>query len=463
MKKVNKHIVETTRTCRHAIYIMFCTALLLATSPLVHAQETDEWKTALKDGLNSEFEVEYLHLVGYFPDGVFVEMFFAHDSIDWFGRLNYPNNGLNFKLEGINDGKLLTFNEYTSENRESGYWQIEKRMNRYFAKWSNLELSMDFELELSDAFWNPDFIKDYHKLLNSYEGVLGGQEVQLEIISDHNGPISMEWYDKASTFRLVSDWNCKDHFCRYFSIASKKLHPMPDSLYVRVVKDALYISDKFSEKDEPIAVFSKAHSRFTQIHSIIDQNYKLVVEFPYFQEGRIRKLVEQNYMGIFNDLKDSLELNMVGAGEMENRWQNFANAWFKIDFWDNYLLSGRWIIQNSWDDTRKSIPINYALKNDKMIELKDQFKTDFDLDFYLLHFIQNSIVEMPEYKNPLLRNKLNQADFKNTTFCKAGLLLSTDFDTTIGSLQLLVPYSEIKQYLKKRSEINKWLQSRING
>lgn len=447
----------------HAIYLLFCAVLLFGSAPVLHAQETDDWKTTLKDELDSESEVAYLHLVGYFQDGVFVEMFFAYDSIDWLGRLNYPNDSLNLKLEGINDGKLLTFNEYTLDDRQLGYWQIEKRGNRYFAKWSNMELSMDFELVLSDAFWNPDFKKDYHKLLNSYEGVLGGEEVQLEIISDHDGPISMEWYDKASTFRLVSAWNCKDHFCRYFLIESKKLPAMPDSLYVRVNNDELHISEKFSENDDPIAVFSKARSRFTQIHSIVNQNYKLVVEFPYFQEGRIRKLVEQNYMEIFNALKDSLETNMEGAGEIENRWQYFANAWFKIDFWDNYLISGRWIIQNSWNDSRRSIPINYSLKNDKMIELKDQFKNDFDLDFFLLHFIHKSIVEMPEYKNPLLRNKLDQANFKYTSFCKAGLLLSTDFDTTVGTLQLLVPYSEIKQYLKKRSEINKWLQSRIDG
>jgi len=377
--------------------------------------------------------------------------------------MNFPDVSMYFDLEGMEtDGKIF-FNEYDSSGMHTGFWTFQKDLNRYKGLWQNPDKTMDFEITMYDEFWNPGFRKDYHKKMSTYTGEIDGKALQFEIIRQHADPIQMEWFDLTSFNRTLSPWECNDAFCNNFLV-----HEIPGyfalsdpGLIAQVENDEIVWSLP-NKSQEVYTSFSILFERVTKIKAAIDLNHKVILEYPVFKDKRASRRIDRFCERLLDTLKTDLTLNAEAVEEMNSRWMNFAHAWFEIYYWDDEILSGKWVIQRNWTDEHWSIPINYYLKSDDYINIREQFKSDFDVDFFLEHYIKNGVKELPEYRDLLMRNKLQKAEFEYMNICKAGLVLSTGFDTIFGTFRLIIPFEEIEQYLRKRSILKKLLESRID-
>lgn len=427
------------------------------------AQEPENWKSQLAKQLDSDGPVSYLHLVGYLDEVIYTDMYFAYDSADWTGWLYFPEVSIRFDMEGFTSDDKIVFNEYDADGRHSGYWSIQKELNRYIGVWSNPEQNMDFEITMYDAFWNPDFRKDYNKKISAYQGEFAGKQVQFDIVRQHEQLVAMEWFDMNQGKRLLPEWNCSDVFCKKFAIepfegfvaSDTRLtgEQIPDGIRWELIKG--------SGKPEHIS-FALLADNITRVKTRLEWSHFLVVEYPVFEQEASKNDVDRWTRRIVDTLQTEFLKVIVNGDDSLSRWSNFATARFDIHYWDDYHLSGKWIIQRSWTNDQWALPVNYSIRQNEIIDIERQFKPDFDLDFFLDYFIRKKVTELPEYKDLLIRNKLKVDAFKYINFCKEGLLLSTDFDTLFGTFYLVVPYSEITEYLRKRSLLKKMLESRYD-
>jgi hypothetical protein len=437
--------------------------VMLSVSTTLQAQPAQDWKKDLAEKLDSDSTLSYLHLVGYFDDLLYVDLYLANDAVDWVGLISFPDQDLYFELEGLESKGKLLFSEYDVDGRQSGFWIIEKDMNRYLASWQNRERSMEFRTLMFDEFWNPDYRKDFHKEISLYKGFIKGIPLEFEITRQHAQAIKMEWFDLVDLNIDKASWECQDNFCSKFSIAATSAILKKEnlqSLSGEEMKEKLIWNFRLVSGKSELAAFQKVNYRFTQLKTEVEPEQMIIIEYPVLSGKSASRLIES----FVNDISTVLrsELMEVNKGEeaFDHRWKNFAHAWFEVHYWDENYLSGKWVIQRNWTEELWSVPINYSIVDNESISLLKQFKSDFDIEFFLDHFAQNGIKYLPEYKDLLIRNKLQKADFKHLNFCKAGLLLSSGFDTIFGSFQLLVPYDEIDQYLRKRSVLKELLESR---
>lgn len=436
--------------------------LFFSLSSVLQGQTGPEWKKDLAEKLDGDAVPSYLHLVGYFDDLLYVDLYLAYDSVDWVGEVSFPEQGLFFELEGLeNKGKMM-FNEYDEDGIQTGYWIIEKEMNRYLASWQNPERSMEFQMIMFDEFWNPDYQKDFHKKLSLYKGFIQGRPLQFEISRQHSQVIKMEWFDQVDLTIDEASWECQDNFCTKFSIVASALLKKErlQSISGEEGNDELKWKLRHETGEIELATFSQVDERFTQIKTELSPSQMIIIEYPVLSGKSAKRLIESFTNDILKVLRSELQAIHEEEDAIDHRWRNFAHAWFEVHYWDENYLSGKWVIQRNWTEELWSVPINYSIVDNESIDLIKQFKSDFDIAFFLEHFAQNGIKYLPEYRDLLVRNKLQKADFKHLNFCKEGLLLSSGFDTIFGSFQLMVPYDEIDQYLRKRSTLKEILESR---
>jgi hypothetical protein len=455
---------DKTKTIRkyHGSFRIGLLALLLHALVIVPAfgQIDNSWQDDLEKQLDSGSTVSFLHLVGYFDDLLYLDLYLASDTADWVGFVHFPDADRQYSLEGIAKSDRIFFTEYDEEGRQTGYWTIEKQLNQYLGKWQNAERTKSFETVMYDEFWNPGYRKDFHKKISTYQGELEGRTVQFDIVRDHAKPVAMEWYDPEEKKRNIPVWECLDAFCREFKMSVENFGNVSQSpgLHGTKLTDGMVISfpdDPGQKQEVRLALLSE---RITRIEAKMDWSYFLIVEYPVFPEARSAAAVEYWKGRIMDSLNVQVDELYPGEDQPGGRWTDFAFAWFEILYWDDQFLSGKWVVQRSWTGQEWSIPVNYSIRDDALIDLNQQFKPDFDVDFFLSSFIQNGVKELPEYRDLLIRNKLKESAFKYHNFCRAGLLLSTGFDTFFGSFQLLVPYGEIFPYLRKRSMLRKLIE-----
>lgn len=442
--------------------LLFLILFILPMAGALHAQAGQDWKKNLEEKLDSDSDPSFLHLVGYFDDLLYADMYLAFDSVDWVGEISFPDQDMFFDLEGLESKGKILFNEYDREGRHTGFWIIEKDMNRYLASWQNPERSMEFQTLLFDEFWNPDYRKDFHKKLSLYKGFLKGRPLQFEISRQHARAIKMEWFDLVDLSIEEASWECQDNFCSKFSIASSAILKKEDlqSISGEEMQDELIWNFRKTSGESELATFVQEDVRYTQLKTEVSPEQWIIIEYPVLSRKNAKRLIESFTNDILTVLRTEFKEVNQEEETFDNRWKNFAHAWFEVHYWDENYLSGKWVIQRNWTEELWSVPINYSIVDNESISLLKQFKSDFDIEFFLDHFAQNGIKYLPEYRDLLVRNKLQKADFKHLNFCKEGLLLSSDFDTIFGSFQLMVPYDEIDQYLRKRSTLKKLLESR---
>ena len=428
------------------------------------AQDRPEWQQTLEQKLETSGRKEFLHLVGYFDDKLYVDMFLAHDDDEWVGELLFSGGQMRFDLEGGWVDEQLILLEYDADGQQSGTWKIDKQLEQYVGAWTNPESSMDFNLIMFDELWNPDFQKDWYRQYTSYQGDLGTSSWIVDVGRKQAGLDQIRIFDREQKRLMKTEWTCWNPQCREMLLRVND--PFSPGVVGEYEGTISFNNLKLNKKGFPVPNYDLEliSTQNTALRTYLDEQVWLSIEFPVCQDPASRAVIET----ALNALEDSLKQQLILQADQEtepvsSRWKYFIQSWFEINYWDDQFLSGRWVIQNSWEEGTRAVPINYFMKNDKIIQLKNQFKPGFDLDFFLLHFVQNEVKLLPEYMNPLIRPKLMQADFKHLGFNRNGLTLSTDFDSLFGTFTLEIPFREIEEYIKKRSELSRFLQSLKNG
>ena len=435
--------------------------LVFAWPFLIRAQQG--WQTELSAKLGPEANPDYLHLIGYFDNKIYVDMYLASDPYEWVGFLLFSGGQLRFELEGGWVGDQLILLEYDVEGSQTGSWKIQLQREQYHGWWTNPDGSMDFNLVMYNEVWNPDFRKEWY---NQYDYFSGKQDMGkwfVEMQQNQTDILDIRIFESTTEQYLNVDWNCQNANCS--QLALRVNDPRKRGVITEFEAGLSHQYLDLQKKAMPATAvqLDRKGSYHTLLHTFMDDQVWLSLECPQSQDPAFQLMIGGMADRLFDSLQLVLQDRISGDEEKSLRWKYFIQAWFEVHYWDDSYLSGRWVVQNSWEERTQSYLVNFSIKNGRIMTFTDQFRTDFDWDFFLLHYVQDEVKKLPAYKDPVLRPMLQKAEFRHLGISREGLLLSSDFNTLYGTFELIIPFREIENYIKKRSELARFVQNLRNG
>ena len=137
------------------------------------------------------------------------------------------------------------------------------------------------------------------------------------------------------------------------------------------------------------------------------------------------------------------------ASGTTDRWIQAVDGWVEIDLFLRDLISGTIYLQSSLATGTVKIPFIYDMKSDKEVVLNDIFDNKFDHKAYF----QKEIEMQKEAINwdISIKKWIANQPFTYGTLCDDGISFTTDFSTIYGEKEIVIPYTEIKQFIKNKN------------
>lgn len=416
---------------------------------LCQAQSKRDWEAKYLAEFEDKEKVESIVLAGYFNKIFYTEIRLLHDDEIWLGEFYFPNEQLKFILEGGIVDSFLLLIETDPYGRESGLLKIDKQLEKYHCEWYNNAANMDHHFDMLDQQWNPLLEKKYSQEFNSYKGYIGQKPYDLIIQNKIKEETDFSLFNRLDKRFEDVDISCINSSCNKFKLT---IIDQKTPTYFGVNEsDGISLFRDFDEEFVE-GKFSFDQKKKTDLLKKINNNWMLSVEFPVLANIYKNTGLYSTAQDIFNDLQVQLD-ELSKDEDLTSRWRFYAHAWMEIEHWDDKLISGRWIIQKSWNNDIECISFNFLLDKKEALIIKEEFRDDFDFEFYLAQFIEDQRNHMPEFKDPLLRNRLQKAKFTDMNVNAAGIMVKSDYNTIFGSFEMLIPSSEIMQYLRKKSKL----------
>jgi len=392
-----------------------------------------------------------LSLVGYKDGGIEIRLYLSKNNDDWKGICYYPSSEEKIKLEGgMVNGKLI-LDEFDRDSDIIGMWLINMDSAIYKARWRNIAGSKLIDIQ-------------FHKLKNQFEkvqtiagfyrGQLLNDNFEIVLINNPDNTLKGNFINLRQKEYLKNDIECNDPKCDTFivNIQNNKIKKL--------------ICNKNGNDIISINIFNNSgtqfHSEVKKIHelefenkSYINKKYSLNISYPVFENKKLNISFNNELDLLIDSLEEEMEKIFFDKYDYDNRLTLQANGWFDIDYYSNDIFSARFNVQKSYSEKTNCFPVNLYLKTGKKIKIQDQFSSDFNFEFYRNQFLKENIKYLSGYKSTMIRNYLKPENFKYTTINRAGIVLSTEFNSIFGTYKIIIPYFEIKDKIRRRSILQK--------
>ena len=154
-------------------------------------------------------------------------------------------------------------------------------------------------------------------------------------------------------------------------------------------------------------------------------------------------------------LKKELDGCVVNEDELNSRLTVSANGWFDLGLINDDIYSGVLTIQSDCTDKIRNYPLVYNVKTGQKIDLGDQFTEGFNIKFFFSQYLKEKIKNIPEFKTPIFKNHLKPESFRNIYISDQGIVFATDFNTILGSQKIILPFTDLKGVIKRKSPLKK--------
>jgi len=136
-----------------------------------------------------------------------------------------------------------------------------------------------------------------------------------------------------------------------------------------------------------------------------------------------------------------------------------ANAWAEIASWTDNVLCGYLTFTDTWSEQSQGAAFNFDLRTNKPIVLEDIFSKTFNAKGWIEDYAKRESPKMTQFaSDPKYREWIVKEGFPLFTLRRDGLEISTLFHPQYGRQSLLVPYVQLKPYMKKENPIGEFVK-----
>ncbi|MBK6498711.1 MAG: hypothetical protein IPG00_11360 [Saprospiraceae bacterium] len=379
-----------------------------------------------------------------------VEMIIGTDGHTCKGLYRMRNSGITFLFEGKDVNHQLQLVELNDENRRSGFIYGQYDGETFTGSWMNADKNITFPLNLNfvsafDNYQSEKCRKQHWQRI--YTGKADDKDLILQISKDdllfticnHENEVRMKdvIVGKGSRVEILK-FGTENAFFANKSIVLDtadlgkiSIIQLDDNGYE--VSSSLYLT---SYLEHECFEYTDYKSKLI-CHRPVTGNKK----FDIWMESKFRQWSQENISRLKSGNHD--------ASGTTDRWIQAVDAWVEIDLFLRDLISGTIYLQSSLATGTVKIPFIYDMKSDKEVVLNDIFDNKFDHKAYFQKEIEMQ-KEAINWDISIKKWVANQP-FTYGTLCDDGISFTTDFSTIYGEKEIVIPYTEIKQFIKNKN------------
>jgi len=374
----------------------------------------------------------------------------AYDGKTCKGYLIYLRSKERFQLQGtLTDENHLKLKEVDKDGTVSGYFDGTIAGARLDAEWNNYDNSIGGKVKLVQV-QNEPRIPSYcgdDKWIRRYEGVLQQQGFTMVLQKTHNEVINGMMYSNTGSFQIKGDLNEYLQVNLLIKDASQKiLGTLKGDLNNNFGIRAQFVNSKGEASGAPFELVDQLDVGCIEYADYIS-SYDIT--YPKTKHNAFNQWMDQQAMNWVATCRDRVKKiktsNPVKRPNM--RATERAFSWTDITYWNKDLISGFINFSDTWSPADRTGMINFDLKNRKALATEDVFKGRYDK--FIRKKIKKAYQSNRNFSDVDFRKWIVKEGFTLFTIRAEGIYFSTAFHMIYGQQHVLIPFKDLKPYLKK--------------
>lgn len=438
--------------------LLFASIALLAQKTAPNAPVKD---TAIARLFNPPTSIKWVKTFkGRLDDASVVDITLASDGAQCRGYLTYPKSKIRLRLEGTFDTSRVRLSEKESATAPvTGHIIATYEKKKLVGDWTNHNNSVGSRLEAdevspgqtttlncSDNKWSSRFVTRYNNA-----------RCDMVLVRSQNGALDgFLWVEAdAKTYRLKGDITPEGQYAIEVLLPGGKLAAMlQGKLQPGQDTDCNWVGS-----GERRTFHFKLKDHYLQgCYESADYISQYDVLYPRTPCAACNTWLDQQVDEWIKSCKSVLA-DGKSQKNAANRAARRAAAWPEIATWTDQVFSGYITFSDTWTPQSRGLSFNFDLKNNKIIELDDLFNKTFSHKTWLADYVKKEMPKLPAFgADPKFRDWLSQSGFPLFALRREGLELSSLFHAQYGRQTLLVPYDQIKPYMRKDNPVAEFVK-----
>lgn len=387
-------------------------------------------------------------LEGYHP----VMMALAFEDKSCSGYYQFSSSGVSFNLEGdLEEDDTIMFVELDESDQISGYLTGKYSHDQFELNWKDVKKMTELKLQMkrvnafgeaNSYFQEKSLVKmvahSYGKQIDIWQDVL---EKKINIVGQNFPYFSFQYRCNDDCTKIESKSLRKGSEYHTFQMIPFNEEKETLTFFKKDGTKFMFVG----EKEETIYM---KHKTFADYRVMIDLSYPVTQSFEFNKwiEGNINKVQKTLLDEIYDSILDD-------QGDIpDERYQFEAYSWYDIDYISKDIISGTITHTKSWKSDTKKIAFIFDNKEQRMLKLRDLFKSKFDYETFMSEFLEeeknNITVGSPD--GPKLK-WINDDSFDNISINEMGLICNSDYSVIFGDSKIIIPFEAIKKHLGNKS------------
>lgn len=391
---------------------------------------------------------------GRFDDVSEVVLALGYDGSNCRGYLTYAKSRERFRLNGTLEGVVLLLEELDGKSEKSGHLTGTLQGEQLIADWANAANTLGSRLEAQEIP-SPKTANapcGDNKWINRYVARWNNARVDMVLArvnnSTLNGYLWMEADDK--TYSLAGKIFPDEHFEIQALLPGGKIAAhLQGSLKTPQGFECNWVGS-----GEKRAIKMTMRENY-QVGCLEYADYGTSYDalYPRTRCEACNKALDQRVNDWINQCKTAMSAQKKPAGPASRNALR-ASSWYEVTCWTETLFCGYLTFSESWKNETEGQSFNFDLRTGKEITFDDLFNRNFNAKEWFAEYARKESPKMTRFAaDPKFREWLNKEGFPMFTIRRDGLELSTIFHPVYGQQHLIVPYSNLKPYMRKDNPI----------
>ena len=391
---------------------------------------------------------------GRIDDVSLVDIVLGYDGQNCRGYMTYVKSHVRFRLHGTLDNEQLRLEERDPSNALTGMIQGELKGRQLDANWSNAANTLGSRLEAEEPQPGQTLSTGCaeNKWANRYITRYNGARADMVLIRMHNGALDgFLWVEAdAKTYTLRGELKADDTYELEALLPSGKTAGLlQGNLQNQQGTDCKWVGSgerrtfNFTVKDKlQFGCFDYADYR---------SSYDAI--YPRSACANCNTWLDQQVTAWVNQCKTTLAAQKDPLSPA-TRASSRAGCWADIVCWTENVFTGYLTFTETWNEDAQGKSFNFDLRSGKEITFNDLFNKSFNAKTWLENYAKKESPKLPQFaSDPKYREWISKSGFPLYTLRRDGLELSTLFHPVYGRQILLVPYLDLKPYMKKDNPV----------
>ena len=399
--------------------------------------------------------ISNVELYGYFDEENEVQFYLAYDEDEWKGYCYYPSGGSRIYVEGGIVRNNLILDEIDSSNTKIGMWMIGIDQIDHPAKWRDVSGKMSYDLILRRLNEANKALEYRHSFSGIYEGTIDENNYQLKVYINGGKKLRTSLMNYGRMFIYPSVTDCIDPECTKYRLTIDSEEGIKSITFSPESHKLIKATVKYKNGSEKEVNFNETGFFPFREVTYMTNLYRIYMTYPSSRIQNFNDTIARDINTILDSIKSELDQCVLNENQSETRLNAYANGWFDLGLISDEIYSGVLTVQSDCSDKIHSYPMVYNMKTGQKINFIDQFTEGFNIKFFFSQYLKEKIKKIPELKTPIFKNHLKPESFRNIYVSEQGIVFATDFNTILGSQKIILPFSDLKGVIKRKSPLKK--------